>query len=76
MVRSFNDRGAYLCRAHISDRTRPGQVVGFGIWWRKLSPGGVNVNQLTHQHLTDLGAGPCFYDCLVEVTAAEVMAAA
>lgn len=68
MVRSFNDRGAYLCRAHISDRTRPGQVVALGIWWRKLSPGGTNANQLTHQRLTDLGGGPCFYDCLVEVS--------
>ena len=75
MVRSFNDRGSYLCRAHISDRTRSGQVVAFGIWWRKLSPAGVNVNQLTHQHLTDLGAGPCFYDCLVEVAPADARAA-
>ena len=67
MVRSFNDRGTCLCRARISDRTRPGQVVALGVWWRKLSPGGTNVNQLTHQRLTDLGAGPCFYDCLVDV---------
>ncbi len=68
MVRSFNDRGSYPCRARVSDRTRQGQVVAFGVWWRKLSPGGVNVNELTHQRLTELGAGPCFYDCLVEVT--------
>lgn len=70
MVRSFNDRGTCLCRARISDRTRPGQVVALGVWWRKLSPGGTNVNQLTHQQLTDLGAGPCFYDCLVDVAPA------
>ncbi len=70
MVRSFNDRGTCLCRARISDRTRPGQVVALGVWWRKLSPGGTNVNQLTHQRLTDLGAGPCFYDCLVDVAPA------
>jgi hypothetical protein len=25
------------------------------------------VNQLTSQSLTDLGRGPVFYDCLVEV---------
>lgn len=67
MVRSFNDRGSYACRARVSDRTRPGQVVAFGVWWRKLSPGGVNVNELTHQRLTEIGAGPCFYECLVEV---------
>jgi len=70
MVRAFNDRGTTLSRARISTRTRPGQIVGLGIWWRKLSPGGQNVNALTHQRLTDLGSGPCFYDCLVEVAAA------
>jgi anaerobic selenocysteine-containing dehydrogenase len=68
MVRAFNDRGTTLTRARISARTRPGQVVALGIWWRKLSPGGTNANQLTHQRLTDLGSGPCFYDCLVEVS--------
>ncbi|WP_079418435.1 molybdopterin oxidoreductase family protein [Thiomonas intermedia] len=70
MVRTFNDRGASLSRARISTRTRPGQIVGLGIWWRKLSPDGQNVNALTHQRLTDLGGGACFYDCLVEVAAA------
>jgi hypothetical protein len=25
------------------------------------------VNELTSQHLTDLGRAPVFYDCLVEV---------
>ena len=38
-----------------------------GIWWRKFGLAGTNVNQLTSQHLTDLGRGPVFYDCLVEV---------
>ena len=28
-----------------------------------------NVNELTHQRTTDLGGGPSFYDCLVEVSA-------
>ncbi|CAZ89611.1 putative oxidoreductase YoaE [Thiomonas arsenitoxydans] len=70
MVRTFNDRGATLTRARLSSRTRPGQIVALGIWWRKLSADGNNVNALTHQRLTDLGNGPCFYDCLVEVAAA------
>lgn len=69
-VRAFNDRGSYLCRAQVSTRTRPGQIVGLGLWWRKLTADGNNVNALTHQRLTDLGKGPCFYDCLVEVAAA------
>jgi hypothetical protein len=29
---------------------------------------GTNVNEVTSQHLTDMGRGPVFYDCLVEVT--------
>ena len=32
---------------------------------------GTNVNELTHQRLTDMGRAPSFYDCLVEVERAE-----
>jgi hypothetical protein len=31
---------------------------------------GTNVNQLTSQNLTDMGRGPVFYDCSVEVESA------
>jgi anaerobic selenocysteine-containing dehydrogenase len=67
MVSVFNDRGDYRCRADVCTRARPGVVNGLGIWWRKFGPAGTNVNELTHQRLTDLGAAPTFYDCLVEV---------
>jgi anaerobic selenocysteine-containing dehydrogenase len=67
MVRVFNDRGEYRCRAELSERARPGVVNGLGIWWRKLGAFGTNVNEVTHQGLTDLGRAPSFYDCLVEV---------
>ncbi len=70
VVRIFNDRGEYRCTAQVSSRARPGVVNGLGIWWRKLGLDGTNVNQLTSQKLTDLGRGPVFYDCLVEVQAA------
>jgi anaerobic selenocysteine-containing dehydrogenase len=66
-VRVFNDRGNYRCKAAVSVRARPGVVVGLGIWWRKLGLSGSNVNELTHQRLTDIGRAPSFYDCLVEV---------
>lgn len=69
LVRVFNDRGEYRCKARISDRARPGVVNGLGIWWRKLGPSGTNVNEVTSQRLTDIGNGPVFYDCLVEVSA-------
>ncbi|NUZ06645.1 molybdopterin-containing oxidoreductase family protein [Piscinibacter koreensis] len=70
LVRVFNDRGSYLCKAEVATRARPGVVNGLGIWWRKLGPDGTNVNELTHQRVTDLGAGPSFYDCLVQVEVA------
>ena len=69
VVRVFNQRGEYHCRAEVSDRARPGVVNGLGIWWRNLGMDGKNVNELTSQKLTDLGRGPTFYDCLVEVEA-------
>ena len=69
MVRVFNDRGTHRCRAEISRRARPGVVHGLGIWWRKLGFDGTNVNELTSQRLTDIGRGPTFYDCLVQVSA-------
>lgn len=67
VVRVFNDRGSYVCKAKVSARARPGVVNGLGVWWRKLGLEGTNVNELTHQKLTDIGRAPSFYDCLVEV---------
>jgi anaerobic selenocysteine-containing dehydrogenase len=67
VVRVFNDRGEYHCKAQVSPRARPGVVNGLGVWWRKFGLAGTNVNQLTSQKLTDMGRGPVFYDCLVEV---------
>jgi anaerobic selenocysteine-containing dehydrogenase len=68
-VRVFNERGSYVCQARLSPRARPGVVNGLGIWWRKLGAAGTNVNEVTHQHLTDIGRAPSFYDCLVQVEA-------
>ena len=67
VVRVFNDRGSHHCHARITERARAGVVNGLGVWWRKFGMDGTNVNQLTSQKLTDLGHGPTFYDCLVEV---------
>jgi anaerobic selenocysteine-containing dehydrogenase len=68
VVNVFNQRGSYRVKSLVSDRARPGVVNGMGIWWRKLGLAGTNVNELTSQHLTDMGRGPVFYDCLVEVS--------
>ncbi len=66
-VRTFNERGAFLATAHVTDRTKIGVAVAPSLWWRKLSPGGENANAVTGQRLTDLGRAATFYDCLVEV---------
>ena len=70
-VRVFNDRGSCRCRCRVNGRARAGVVNALGLWWRKLTADGRNVNELTHQRLTDIGRAPAFYDCLVEVEPAE-----
>ena len=67
VIRVFNQRGNYHCKARLNNRARPGVVNGLGIWWRKLGLNGTNVNELTSQNLTDIGRAPVFYDCCVEV---------
>ncbi len=67
VIRVFNQRGTYHCKAQLNNRARPGVVNGLGIWWRKLGLNGTNVNELTSQNLTDIGRAPVFYDCCVEV---------
>jgi anaerobic selenocysteine-containing dehydrogenase len=67
MVRIYNDRGSFVCKARVTDKARPGLVVGLSIWWKKLAGDGKNVNEVTSQRLTDMGRAPTFYDTLVEV---------
>ncbi len=66
-LRVFNARGEHVCHASLNGRARAGVVVGLGLWWRKHGANGTNVNELTHQQLTDIGRAPCFYDCAVQV---------
>ena len=69
-VRVFNDRGSLELRARVTDRARPGVVVGLSVWWKKLARDGKNANELTSSDtLTDMGRAPIFYDCLVQVEA-------
>jgi anaerobic selenocysteine-containing dehydrogenase len=66
-VRVFNDRGSCLAIANVNGAVRPGVVRIPAVRWNKLSPGGFGVNSLTSSRLTDMGGGPTFYSCLVEV---------
>ena len=69
VVVAFNDRGRY--RVPPEHRcARRGVVNGLGVVVAQAGLRGTNVNELTHQRLTDIGAARCFYDCLVEVAAA------
>ncbi|MET0320278.1 MAG: molybdopterin-dependent oxidoreductase, partial [Duganella sp.] len=67
MVRIFNDRGSFVARARVTDKARPGLVVGLSVWWKKLATDGKNANEVTSQRLTDMGRAPTFYDTLVQV---------
>jgi anaerobic selenocysteine-containing dehydrogenase len=70
-VRVFNARGSFELQARVTDRARPGCVVALSIWWKKLARDHRNANEVTSQALTDIGRGPTFYDCLVEVERAD-----
>lgn len=72
-VRIFNDRGSLTLRARVTDRPRRGVVVALSVWWKKLTTEGKNANELTSAALTDMGRGPTFYDCLVEVELIEAL---
>ena len=69
-LRIFNQRGAFHARAEVTDATRPGVVVAPSVWWQKCTADGENANAVTSDRLTDMGGGPVFYDCLVEVAVA------
>ncbi|MGA9669151.1 MAG: molybdopterin-dependent oxidoreductase, partial [Terracidiphilus sp.] len=65
-VRIWNDRGALTLTAMMNASLPEGVVAG-QLDWAKLSAGGGNVNSLTSERLTDIGAGATFYSTLVEV---------
>jgi anaerobic selenocysteine-containing dehydrogenase len=70
LVEVFNARGAISLRARVGELV-PAGVVAARLDWNKLSGlnghAGSNVNALTSETLTDLGAGATFYSTLVEV---------
>lgn len=66
-LRIWNELGAVSLTAHVTDDIIAGTVLAPGIWWNKHSPDGRNVNQLTPQDETDMGASASFYDVRVYV---------
>jgi len=68
-VRIWNDRGELRLTAMMNGSLPLGVVAG-QLDWAKLSADGGNVNALTSERLTDIGAGATFYSTLVEVAKA------
>jgi len=68
-VRVWNDRGEIFLKALVDGKIAEGVVAGW-MDWAKFNDGGVNVNALTSERLTDIGAGATFYSVLVEVARA------
>ena len=66
-VKVFNDRGAVILFARVTDRTSPGVTVAEGLYWPRFMPGNQGINHLTSQKLTDMGQSCAFHCNLVEV---------
>jgi len=66
-VRVFNDRGSLLLRADVDGVVQPGVARAPSVRWNKRAEDAANVNVLTSERLTDMGGGPTFYSCLVQV---------
>ncbi len=66
-VRVWNGRGSLNLKAMVNGSV-PAGVVAARLDWAKMHEEGSNVNALTSERLTDLGAGATFYSALVEVS--------
>jgi anaerobic selenocysteine-containing dehydrogenase len=66
-VRVFNDRGAVVLAAQVDDSIRHGAVRAPSVRWAKKASEKRNANALTSDRLTDIGGGPVFYSCMVQV---------
>ena len=71
----WNGRGRIELVARVGASVSAG-VVAARLDWQKLSTDGANVNALTSQRLTDMGAGATFYSTLVEVARVHAAVAA
>jgi anaerobic selenocysteine-containing dehydrogenase len=67
LVRAFNGRGSLLLTAEVDGVVGRGVVRAPSIRWAKRARDRRSANALTSEKLTDIGGGPTFYSCLVEV---------
>jgi anaerobic selenocysteine-containing dehydrogenase len=66
-VRVFNDRGAFRCRAEVSDDARQGVLVAPMGWWARDCADGLAAQATTSERITQLGSAPTFNDNRVEL---------
>ena len=67
LLEVYNDRGVTRLVARISDKAvKPGVTVSHSSPWPKLL-NGTNINNLTHDRLTDIGGGSTYHTNLVEI---------
>jgi anaerobic selenocysteine-containing dehydrogenase len=67
-VRVFNARGSLELQATTDATLRPGIVRVPAVAWSHTAGDGQGINVLTSDTMNDLGDGPSFFSCLVEVT--------
>ena len=66
-VRAFNDRGSLMLKAKVDGVVQAGVARAPSTRWPKRASDGRNANALTSDRLTDIGGGPTFFSCLVQV---------
>jgi anaerobic selenocysteine-containing dehydrogenase len=66
-VAVYNERGRLTLTAKVGTTVRRGVVRSPSVRWNKRSPGGRGINVLVADRLTDIGGGPVYYSCLVQV---------
>ncbi len=69
LVRVWNDRGECRLRAKVNGDVPPGVLRARSLGWAKTAHDRRSINHLTSERLTDMGGGPTFYSCLVEIAA-------
>jgi len=67
LVRLFNDRGETYCYAVVIDGLLSGVCATQKQYKGSNTPGGVNINALNSEMLTDFGRSPTFYSVLAEI---------
>ncbi|MBI5083777.1 MAG: molybdopterin-dependent oxidoreductase [Acidobacteria bacterium] len=70
-VRVYNARGEVRLAARVGETVRPGVVRAPMVRWARSAADRKNVNVLIADRLTDIGGGPVFFNCLVEVALCE-----